>query len=149
MDNRAVSCKWGTLLKIILRHKNMKNLYKYILMALVVIGITLGVSQVFALNYSYVNPFGMTELASPVTGVTQAWDIVFNIVRWVYTIFFIVAVLFILLAAYNFVQGGANPEKVKAAKSQLRYAVIAIVVALVASGLSWIIAQFLGSGGLY
>jgi hypothetical protein len=58
-------------------------------------------------------------------------------------------VLFILFAAYNFVQGGANPEKVKVAKTQLKYAVIAIVVALVASGASWIIAQFLASGGTY
>lgn len=127
----------------------MKNFYKYILMFLVVVGIAFGTSQALALNYGYINPFGMTELASPVTGVTQIWDIIFNIVRWIYTAFFIIAVLFILIAAYNFIQGGANPEKVKIAKNQLKYAVIAIVVALVASGVSWIIAQFLGSGGMY
>ena len=127
----------------------MKNLYKYILIILVVFGIMSGIYHALALNYSYINPFGMTELASPITGVTKIWDIVFNIVRWVYTAFFIVAVLFILFAAYNFVQGGANPEKVKVAKTQLKYAVIAIVVALVASGASWIIAQFLASGGTY
>ena len=106
----------------------MKNSYKYILIILVVFGIMSGIYHALALNYGYINPFGMTELASPITGVTKIWDIVFNIVRWVYTAFFIVAVLFILFAAYNFVQGGANPEKVKVAKTQLKYAVIAVFI---------------------
>ncbi|HPW34502.1 MAG TPA: pilin [Candidatus Paceibacterota bacterium] len=70
-------------------------------------------------------------------------DILANIVKWLYTIFFIVAVLFILIAAYNFMQGGSNPKAVETAKSQLKYAVIAIVVALVASGVSLMIELFL------
>lgn len=125
----------------------MKNLYKYILIAVICAGIVSGASHVFALNYGYVNPFAQTDVASPITGVSQIWYLLLNVVKWIYTGFFVVAVLFILLSAYNFIQGGANPEKVKEAKSQLKYAVIAIVVALVASGISWIIAQFLSSGG--
>jgi hypothetical protein len=84
-----------------------------------------------------------------IRSVSQLYLILLNIIRWVYTAFFIVAVLFILLAAYNFIQGGSNPEKVKTAKSQLKYAVIAIVVALVASGAALVIDRFLASSGSY
>jgi hypothetical protein len=84
------------------------------------------------------------------SGVSQKYQTTSSLVnvllyatRWIYTIFFIVAVLFILLAAYNFIQGGNNPEKVKTAKEQLKYAVIAIVVALIATGVSVIIGNFL------
>ena len=96
-----------------------------------------------------IDPFNTGNTASPVTGVSQIFIIVESIVIWAYRAFFVVAVIFLLMAAYNFIQGGSNQEKIKTAKSQIKYAVIAIVVALVASGLSFIIGQFLGSGGVY
>jgi len=55
-------------------------------------------------------------------------------------------VFFILLAAYNFVWGGSDEKRLVTAKSQLKYAVIAIVVALMASGISIIIDNFLLEG---
>jgi hypothetical protein len=67
-----------------------------------------------------------------------------RLVTYLYTAFYIVAVGFILLAAFNYLQGGTNPEKIKAAKSQLKYAVIAITIALIASGMSLIISSVLG-----
>lgn len=54
------------------------------------------------------------------------------VVQWVYTIFFIVAVFFILLAAYNYLTSSGEPAKVAAAHKQLLYAAIAIAVALLA-----------------
>jgi len=56
--------------------------------------------------------------------------VLLTVVQWVYTILFIVAVLFILLAAYNFVMSKGDPEKVGNAKKQLLYAVIGIAVGL-------------------
>lgn len=86
-------------------------------------------------------------LNSPVTGVNQAETIFITIVQWIYTIFFIVAVLFLLIAAYNFIRGGSNPEAIKTAKAQLKYAVIAIAIALIASGARFLVADVLGWGG--
>lgn len=64
-------------------------------------------------------------------------------VSWMYTIFFILAVGFILWAAYLYLTAGEDSSKVDKAKKQLVNAVIAIVIALIASGVSGIINSFL------
>jgi len=92
-------------------------------------------------------PFNTGDTASPINNVGGILDILLSLIKWVYTAFFILTVLFILLAAFNFIQGGTNPEAVKTAKAQLKYAVIAIVIALLASGVSVIIGMFLASKG--
>ena len=70
-------------------------------------------------------------------------NIVAGTVKWVYTIFFIVAVIFILFAAFNYLSGGENTEKLKTAHNQIIYAAIAIAVALLAVGISTIIQRFI------
>jgi len=113
--------------------------------------VLLGALPVFAGDENVIAPFQNTpDMGSPVTDVRQVLGqsgLLANVVRWTYTIFFIIAVLFILLAAYNYLQGGTNPEKVKLAKGQLKYAVIAIVVALLASGIALMINTFLATRG--
>jgi len=64
-------------------------------------------------------------------------------VVWMYEAFFIIAVGFILWAAYLFLSAGGNEQKVEEAKKRLMNAVIAIVIALVASGVAKIIQTFL------
>lgn len=87
-------------------------------------------------------------LNSPVTNFSQPTTILLSIISWLYTIFFVLAVLFLLLAAYHFILGGQSEDHVKTAKAQIKYAIIAIVVALVASGISIAIKWFLDTGGL-
>ncbi|MEK7658134.1 MAG: hypothetical protein AAB366_03045 [Patescibacteria group bacterium] len=83
---------------------------------------------------------------SPVKSVNDVIRILNNIVKWTYTIFFIAAVFFILLAAYKFLFAQDDPEKIKSAKNQIIYAVIAIIVALLAVSFPVIIKDFLGGG---
>jgi len=91
------------------------------------------------------NPFGGdSDLRPIVSSNEQVRNIFSNIVRWLYTLFFILAVLFILLAAYNYIQGGTDENKLKTAKNQLKYAVISIAIALLATGFSVVIKEFLG-----
>ncbi len=66
---------------------------------------------------------------------------------WMYTAFYIIAVGYILWAAFTFLQAGGDAKKVDEAKNRLKYAVIAIIVALVASGVSKIISGFLSNQG--
>jgi Na+/proline symporter len=80
-----------------------------------------------------------------IKNVSDMSSILETIVKWVYSVFFVVAVLFVLLAAYHFIQGGSNPKAVETAKAQLKYAVIAIVVALLATAVSVIIQKFMQS----
>ena len=74
-------------------------------------------------------------------------DILGEAVRYVYYAFFVVAVLFIILAAYGYLTKSGEPEEIKKIHQKLLYAVIAIVVALLAVGAEAIIGEFLGGKG--
>ena len=80
---------------------------------------------------------------SPVQNVSDFVGIVRQVVVYVYTIFFIIAVLFIILAAFGYLTAADNAEKVKTARKQLIYAAIAIAIALLAVGAEVIIKNFL------
>ncbi len=70
-------------------------------------------------------------------------DIITYIVRWTYIIFFIIAVMFIILAAFSYLTAGGDAEKVAVAKNRIIYAMVAILVALLAVGFEIIIRNFL------
>lgn len=81
-----------------------------------------------------------------VQGLTDAPAIVNLILRLLAllrTVFWIIAVGMIFYAAYLYLFGGAGEKNVEAAKSVIRYAVIAMVIALIATGVPWIVANLL------
>ncbi len=80
-----------------------------------------------------------------ITTVSGMVDILRGIVRWVYVIFFIIAVLFIIFAAFTYLTAGGDPEKTNKAKNQLIYAAVAIAVALLAVGFQSIVSNFLAA----
>lgn len=83
------------------------------------------------------------ERTKSITGWEQ---ILGDIFYWVYTAFFIIAALFIILAAFTYLTAQGDPEKVGKAKDRIVYAVVAIVVALIAVGIDVFIESFLSSG---
>jgi ABC-type transport system involved in cytochrome c biogenesis permease component len=101
----------------------------------------LAINPAFAYDYKQ----GAQELAqgSPIKSPEDIYKILGKIVRYTYEIFFIVAVLFILIAAYNFLFARGDPEKVKSARSQVLYAAIAIAVAFLSVGAEAIIKDLL------
>lgn len=80
---------------------------------------------------------------SPIKTPDAIFDILAGILRYAYTIFFIVAIIFILIAAFNFLTAKDNPEKVKSARSQLMWAAVAIAIALISVGAANIVLRFL------
>ncbi len=84
---------------------------------------------------------------SPIKTAGGLLNVIANIVRWVYILFFIIAVLFILFAAFNYLTAHDQPDKLKSAHDQIIYAAIAIAVALLAVGVTAIIQNFLQAGG--
>ena len=90
-------------------------------------------------------PGAFVETTGPTT-ITGWVDVLITVVRWIYTLIFIVAVLFILLAAFNFITSKGDPEKVGTAKSQLLYAIIGIAVALLAYAVVTLVRNSLTSG---
>jgi len=84
---------------------------------------------------------------SPVQSVSEGVDLLASTVKWVYLVFFVLTVLFILLAAYDYLTGAGEPEKIKTAHKKLVYAVVAIIVALMAVGFQAIVKNFLENPG--
>ena len=83
---------------------------------------------------------------SPVSDAHGLLYIVKKGIGWAYTIFFILAVLFVLMAAFTYLGAAGDEEKFKKAKNQLIYAAVAVVVALLAIGFSQIVGSFITQG---
>ena len=80
---------------------------------------------------------------SPVTSIKDVMDILTKIVNVLYTAFFIVAIGFVILAAFDYLTGGDDPEKIKGATKKIMYAAIAIAIALISVGANKIIENFI------
>lgn len=70
--------------------------------------------------------------------------ILIKVLKWIYTILFIVAIIFILFAAYVYLTAHDNPEKISAAHKQIMWAAVAIAVALISVSANVIINNFIG-----
>ncbi len=116
-----------------------------------IVGLSLGISVISLLLLSNIaigqvaNIPGIAQTGP--TTVSGLVDVLRNVVRWIYVIFFIIAVMFILFAAFSYLTAGGEPEKLNKAKSQIIYAVVALAVALLAVGFEVIIRNFLGAPG--
>lgn len=80
---------------------------------------------------------------SPIKEPSDIFKILAKIVQYTYTIFFIVAVIFIIVAAFNFLTAGGDPEKIKSARSQITWACVAIAIALISVAAAQIIKAFI------
>jgi len=92
-------------------------------------------------------PFlALAQTPPPVTTIDDVGD-VYNILRGALTVlrtvFFIVAAIFIIIAAFKYLTAQGDPEKVGAARQMIIYAVVAIAVALLATVIDNIVANFL------
>jgi len=110
----------------------------------------LGILGIIGLSLLAVSSVGAVDIpgitATGPTTVSGTVDILKNIVRWIYIIFFIIAVMFILFAAFTYLTAQGDPEKVKSAKDQIIYAAVAIIVALLAVSIDTMISTFLSTG---
>lgn len=124
--------------------KLSRKTFLTIILFLAITALTLPVYASSVVDYqnNQISPLA-DELNAPIRSYTDIETIIKSVISWLYTIFFILAVFFILLAAYNYLLGGSDEKKVSLAKQQLKYAVIAIVVALVASGAALIVSTFI------
>ena len=90
--------------------------------------------------------FGAITIDTPktnITSLTGVEGVISRIVNWITGLFFVVAVLYIFYAAYLFLTSGGDEEKIKLAKTQLLYSIIAIAVALLAGTMRYIVASIL------
>ena len=113
----------------------MKSLYKKFLTLILMASPALGLAAVAA-----------PSLSVPTTGIRELGDItkiIVTLINWLTGLFFAVAVLFIFYAAYLYLTAAGDPEKLGKAKNQLIYSIIAIVVALLAGSIRFIVENLL------
>lgn len=98
-----------------------------------------------AANYDLNSAAQKLAEGSPVSDPTKIFAILAKIVRYGYTIFFITAVLFILMAAFNFLTAKGDPAKITSARSQILWAIVAIIIAMLSVGAASIISNFIST----
>ena len=69
------------------------------------------------------------------------------IVNWLFTFLILLVVVFVLLAAFKYLTASGDPERVKSASSMVMYAGVAVVAALLARGLPFLVGSLFGAGG--
>ncbi len=73
------------------------------------------------------------------------WMETVNIIaRWIYTIVLVAAVILGLIAAFSYITAAGDSNKVKTANKMLIYAVIAVVIAILAFSITKIVGGLLG-----
>lgn len=82
--------------------------------------------------------------AGPTSG-TQLLSIVDIATNWVFAIFTVLTVIFILLAAFQFITGGGDEAKISEARQKLIWASVGIAVALASKGLVPVLKNILGA----
>ena len=82
------------------------------------------------------------EAEVPVTGGALLERIAL-IGNWVFAIFLAISLIYIILAAFQFITGGSDPAKISEARQKLIYAAIGIAIALLAAGFDDILRSIL------
>lgn len=79
----------------------------------------------------------------PQTGIALL-NIVEAVGDWIFTGFLIFAAIFIVLAAFQFARGGGDPVQVAAARKNIIFAVIGVIIALLSKGIITVIRSISG-----
>lgn len=80
----------------------------------------------------------------PATTGAQLLTLVDTVTNWVFAIFTVLTIIFVLLAAFQFVTAGGDAEKVGEARQKLIWAVVGIIIALASKGLVPVIRNIVG-----
>jgi hypothetical protein len=83
---------------------------------------------------------------APVTSLMAVGQTLCNVTNWLFYFLIILAVIFIIIAAFKYLTAGGNEDNVKAASHMLLYAVIAIIVGIVAKAVPGLVGSFMGTG---
>ena len=84
----------------------------------------------------------------PFTDPGGAITIICTIAGWIFAFLVVLAVVFVLLAAWDYLTAGGEAEKISSANNKLIYAAVAIAVALFARGFPLLIVGFVGGQGV-
>jgi hypothetical protein len=83
-----------------------------------------------------------------ITSLQSVLQSLCTVFAWAFYFLIVLAVIFIIVAAFRYLTAAGDPEKVKGAGTMLLYTAIAIGVALLARAVPLVVGSFLGAGGV-
>jgi hypothetical protein len=110
------------------------------------------ISAVFALLVMPVMSFAQSTYEQPpaaVPGFTSASSflgVLDRVIGWIFTLLLVLAVIFILYAAFKYLTAAGDPATISTANKMLLYAAIAIAVAVLSRSIPLLVKQFVQSG---
>lgn len=78
-------------------------------------------------------------------GIKGAYALITKAGGWLFNIIIALAVVFIIYGGFVFLTAGGEEEKIKSGKNYVLWGVIGLVVATIATGLVFLVGQFLGA----
>src|SRR5579863_8624085 len=112
---------------------------------------------IFALSLG-IPALATAQLVGPPPGATPAPTIsltttsvgtsLCNAINWLFYGLIILTVIFVLIAAYRYLTAAGDPERVSSANKTILYAVIAVVVAVLAKGIPIFASSLIGGPSL-
>jgi len=85
---------------------------------------------------------GPTEVPTVITSIQDVNALINKLISWMQFLLFALAALFIVMAAFTYLLAGGDPEKTGKAKNQVIYSIIAIAIALLATGIVLVVRSF-------
>lgn len=71
-------------------------------------------------------------------------DVIYTVTDWIFYLAVAVAVIFIVLGAFSIITAGGSPEKVQSGRNYILYAVIGLIIGLMAKGIPALARAILG-----
>lgn len=78
-------------------------------------------------------------------GVCCAFNAIFTIIDWAFFLLLAVAILLVLIGAYNLITAGGSPEKVTMGRNYILYAIVGFAIALLAKAVPGIARGLIGA----
>ena len=79
-------------------------------------------------------------------GLSGGVALIQKITNWLFTVLLVLAVLFIIMAAFKYLFSGGSEEAVATAHKMIIYAVVAIAVAFLARGIVFVVQELVATG---
>ena len=122
----------------------MKQFFLFLSVALLVFVMLGGSGLVVAVGETPPERFFGGEIPTGPDSGESFLDVVDNIVDWIFVIVLIGAVIFIVLAGWQFISGGGDPQALSQARNKLLWAAIGVMVAVLARGLVTAVKNIIG-----
>lgn len=89
----------------------------------------------------------LAQVAAPAqTTASGLVSIIQTVARWIFTFLILVAVIFGLLAGYQYITAGGDAEKLTTARTNTIYALVAMAIGILAFSIPAIVSQIVGLG---